>query len=156
MKCGSHPHLISYPGFVSALSWRHNRAQRCHGEKCQIKAKGFNREAAVMPCTSLPRRYDMAQDEFQGRMAGDQSCADHLGLVSAVTVTFIHLPSIHLLLTPRRPDEGTLGVGEGRCSQQLGIHSGRVTGPSQGLPRTSHQLLQIKIMSNVKRREQQG
>lgn len=81
----SHPHLISYPGFVSALSWRHDRAQRCHGEKCQIKAKGFNREAAVMPCTSLPRRYDMARDEFQGRTAGDQGCADHLGLVSAVT-----------------------------------------------------------------------
>lgn len=35
----SHPHLISYPGFVSALSWQHDRAQRCRGEKCQIKAK---------------------------------------------------------------------------------------------------------------------
>lgn len=106
------PHLISYPGFVSALSCCHGRAQRCHGEKCQIKAKDLIWEQ--------PNAFHIPEDRKRCRMNSKApKCQESravwsvalatFSLVSPVTRTLIHHPSICLMITPRGPDEDHRG-----------------------------------------------
>lgn len=94
--CRSRPHLISYPGFVSALSWQHNQAQRCLAEKCQIKAKDLiweRRNAFHIPSQKIWSGAGWIPNHQNSGMTGDQGHVERRthDPQSCITTTLRHL-----------------------------------------------------------------